>query len=281
MIDDQQENSRDAAAQKRSFELAWSKFKAIEQGIDDSVDAVFGRSLEMRSIAAKVILSLGWVVVEDFREIYVLAEMCLGVGAMKLLRGLYERSVTASYLSLHPEAAQAFLDYSHVQRRKFHRHAELILDLSDRFPREKVEELERNYERVKGQFEETLCEQCGTKRIRFSWSSLDLASMAHHAEDGLREHYLHCYYMPTLQAHATTSSILARVKTTSDGKFLPHKSQYSHAETALVYGHLLLIYALRTQNAYFKLGLDSMIQARLEEWYTMLSELKSASSLGV
>ena len=162
MIGDQQKNRRDAAAQKQSFEVALSKFKAIKQAIDQSVEAVFGRSLEMRSMADKVILSLGWVVVEDFREIYVLAEMCLGVGAMKLLRGLYERSVTASYLSLHAEEAQDFLDYWHIQHRKLRRHAESLADLSELFPTEKAEELERNYERVKGQFTQTLCKQCGT-----------------------------------------------------------------------------------------------------------------------
>ena len=69
---------------------------------------------------------------------------------------------------------------------------------------------------------------------------------------------------------------------TSDGKLLLfHKPQYSQAEIALVYGHLLLIYAFRTQNTYFQLGLDNMVQARLDEWYTILEDLKSAKSLGV
>ena len=65
------------------------------------------------------------------------------------------------------------------------------------------------------------------------------------------------------------------MKTLSDGKLLLfHKSQYPQAETALVYGQLLLIYALRTQNAHFEHGLEGMIEDRLEEWRSMIEELQ-------
>ena len=201
---------------------------------------------------------------------------------MKLLRSQYERVVTASYLSLHPDAAQDFLDYFPVQHRKLRKHLAGVVDLAALLPTEKAEDLDREYERVRGKFEETVCETCGTKRMRFSWSPLDLASMAHHAEEGLRDRYAYCYYLPTLQAHATMSAMLERVEVTSDRTLrLFSRRQYSQAETALVYGQLLLIYALRTQNTYFKLGLDSMIRTRLNQWNTMLKQLHDAAgSLG-
>ena len=137
-LDHPSEDVANVAAQKRSFELACSKFESLKGVMDQSVDAVFGRSLELRSIADKVILSLGWAIVEDFREIAALAELGLGVGAMKLLRGQYERVVTGSYLSLHPDVSQDFLDYWHVHHHKLREHAKPILDLHELVPSEKA-----------------------------------------------------------------------------------------------------------------------------------------------
>ncbi len=130
---------QDDARQKRSFDLAWSKFQTSKGVMDQSVDAVFRARLPMRSAADRVVRSLGWQVVEDFREISALSEMCLGVGAMKLLRGQYERVVTASYLSLHPEEAQDFLHYFFVQHRRLRNHAARIVDVTALFPTEKAE----------------------------------------------------------------------------------------------------------------------------------------------
>ena len=45
---------------------------------------------------------------EDFRAILILAGNGNGVAALKLLRPMYERALTAQYLSAHPEKAEAF-----------------------------------------------------------------------------------------------------------------------------------------------------------------------------
>lgn len=58
-----------------------------------------------------MIFYLGRLCAEEFNEILLLAGNGYGIGAFKLLRGMYERSVTAYRLHLHPELIDDFLEY--------------------------------------------------------------------------------------------------------------------------------------------------------------------------
>lgn len=51
---------------------------------------------------------------EDFNEVLLLCGNGYGIGAEKLIRGMYERAVTLVYLHQHPEYADDFLDYHKV-----------------------------------------------------------------------------------------------------------------------------------------------------------------------
>ena len=55
-----------------------------------------------------------------------------GVGALKIVRGLYERAVAIAYLSINPEKAVDFIDFAHVEKFK------AIAAYTEAYPSEKT-----------------------------------------------------------------------------------------------------------------------------------------------
>jgi uncharacterized protein DUF5677 len=74
--------------------------------------------IKISTTADKVIFYLIRTCYEDFMEIFLLCGNGYGIGAMKLLRGMYERAVTAEYLHKYPDKASDFLDFLWIQQYK-------------------------------------------------------------------------------------------------------------------------------------------------------------------
>ena len=105
------------------------------------------------------------------------AGMDMGLQALKLLRGFYEKAVTLEYLNNHPEELDAFFDYRYVSDRKLFRSVAEVFG-PNVLPTEQQEEVERNYDPVKDQYMVTDCAKCGTQRPNFSWTKLTFPAMA-------------------------------------------------------------------------------------------------------
>lgn len=67
------------------------------------------------SLAHKIVFALANVCMEESWEILLLASNEYLNGATKMLRGLYERALTLTYISHNPEKAQRFIDYGTIQ----------------------------------------------------------------------------------------------------------------------------------------------------------------------
>lgn len=226
---------------------------------------VFIRQVETTEPAERVVLGLGRLSVEDFMEILLLCGNGYGVGGMKLLRGLYEKAVTLGYIAKNPEKAEQFLDYHNVHQGKLLNHAKQVFPMGKYLSASQIDEIQSAYRRTKDKYQEVLCEKCGTTRTSFSWSELDLLSMAREA--GLHKLYLQCYYDPTLQAHTTVSSLIARLRLGDNGQVsFDEGAQHEKADLALVSAHNVILYVLDTENRYFKMGLESEIQDRFEDF---------------
>src|SRR5437016_14045525 len=76
----------------------------FEQQVDSEVNTILF-----------LLFSASW---REFEEILVLALNGYGSGAMKLLRALYERTVTTQYLMRFPDKVRTFSDFSHVHWHK-------------------------------------------------------------------------------------------------------------------------------------------------------------------
>lgn len=83
-----------------------------------ALEIAFLRELSSDNAADPVIFNLGRRCMDDFWDITLLCANGRGHGALALLRGMFERAVTAAYIHQHPESADDFVDYHLVQRHK-------------------------------------------------------------------------------------------------------------------------------------------------------------------
>jgi hypothetical protein len=71
------------------------QIRSIE-GLPDSHPAVI--AIEDKWLADRVVFYLGRVAADDFSELLILSGNGYGIGALKVLRGMYERVVTAAFI---------------------------------------------------------------------------------------------------------------------------------------------------------------------------------------
>ena len=193
-----------------------ARLSAVD-GLMRLAERVFLRTLTTDKPAFRVGFFLGRICVEDFNEILVLAANGYGVGALKILRGMYERAVTSAYLFENPEEADRFLDYHKVHKYRAYNHARHLREFAPRLAPGEIQKVKDDYEAVKAFYSEEICKPCNKTRVMGSWTKLDTASMALKAGKGYADLYYNAFYRPTLEVHTTVSSIQSRLTTTTDG----------------------------------------------------------------
>ena len=238
------------------------------QKLTSTLTKIFYRNAVLNSPADRVVFHLGRVCVEDFNELFLLCGNGYGIGGLKILRGLYERTVTLGYIADNPEQADPFLEYHHIQKGKMIIHAEKIFDLENDIGAEEVKIAKENYEYFKSKFQETACNKCKTKRTMFSWYKLDTGSMA--KKVGLDGLYFPGFVYPTLHTHATPTSLMARMSAGKNEKVaFDGGAQHDWADKSMITGHNIMIFLLMIQNSYFKLDIDSEIDNRKKDFEEM------------
>jgi hypothetical protein len=83
-----------------------------ELSVDDPAVVAF----ENKMTADRVIFYLGRMAIDDFGEILTLAGNGRGFGAYKIVRGMYERVVTALYMEKNPAEARPFAESSAISK---------------------------------------------------------------------------------------------------------------------------------------------------------------------
>ncbi len=239
----------------------WPRLKAL-------LDKAVVREFESDKREDRVVYGLGRVAAEDFMELLLLAANGYGQGAIKILRSGYELTVTCGYLSRHPELVETFLEFHHVSVRKGLNHFRGIgVDPNTFLPAERIAAIEAEFARVRPQFTDVVCEECGEegeKRVRPSWSKLDMASMTR--EIGIGNAYPMMYFWPTMLIHATTFRLLSRFTETAEGVEFQSGPQPREADAALAGGVLMLAMIVDVQDRHFGLGLGPELEALLTEY---------------
>lgn len=194
--------------------------------------------MPIKSVADDVMFLLGRAAFEDYCELWVLAGNGYGIGAFKILRGLYEKVVTLGYLMKHQSEIQRFVDYEIVQRRRLMNRVRQDPHLRSRFPEEEYKKIEDAYQLVKDQF-------LDASGRSLSWTPLDTFSMAMQAGYDLDSISVSAYVLPNLKVHATVSDLAERKAPQGDGTFkFNNEPQEQYADSALVTGTHILIAAL-------------------------------------
>jgi len=180
---------------------------------------------------------------DDFEEILVLDTNGYGFGSLSLLRGMYERVVTAFHLHENPGDTDAFTDYHWVQRRKL---ARAIGDSIEKpLSPELLAQLEHNYDTVKTKYEVKLCSKCGAKGVNFRWHKLGVVDMAKGtAVQAIRDLLVRAYYIPLEHAHSTAGSLLFQVEEKNGALAIKQEQDSLWADHAVAVAQLLVLLAI-------------------------------------
>ena len=230
-------------------------------------DQMFTGKFQPTHHADYIIFGLGRACVEDFEQILNLCGNGFGIGAMQMVRGMYERQVTAAFLSKHPNEVDRFTAYNAVHMNKTVNQLKQVYvnepDILNRIiSEEERAKVADNYNAIKKDFLKIKCEKCGGMEPMFSWHKYDIPTMALKGEQpALKDFMYFQYFRPLLFAHSTFKSVEARVVFKDDGSFsFESEGQRKYIKEALVYGHHLLLHVFDLQNKHFKLGLDQDIE---------------------
>lgn len=243
----------------RRHDLFMQRFSNLRQ----TFEAAFARKFSCAEPVDRLVFSLGRLCVEDFMEILVLSGNGYGIGALKILRGMYEEAITALYLHAAPEEADNFLDYYWIAQHKL---ARAVIDTfgEEALPKDKLEETRSMYAQLKDKFMVTACGKCDTKQLNHTWSKLNFVAMAKVAGT-LGKFIVPAYYLPLQHTHATVRSIFARLEEVEDGIVFVGNAQRKEADDALRLGHLVTLNALSLQREHFKL---ESLQPNLDMCYS-------------
>jgi hypothetical protein len=140
--------------------VRWPRLSAQNPGFIDalpSLASVLGQ-LFCRTVAVSpadlAIHGLGRICIEDFIEILFLSEHDFSIGALKLLRGLFERAVTAEVIASDASDSDLFVDYYAVSSFKGKQRAAGVY--KGRWP--STERAAEEYEKIKTKYKADPCE---------------------------------------------------------------------------------------------------------------------------
>lgn len=234
---------------------------------------IIARQAEGQMPVDRVLMTLGWICAHTFEEILVLCGNGLGIGGLKLLRGLFENAVTMQYLSAFPEEVQKFFDYNAIHTGKYFSHTEKDFDLKNTIAAEQIEEIKKAKKEAEVRFKEPICETCGTTNTQMSWFAGGLLSMAQRArkklglkkDEGLDGLYGMCYFMPTMHTHTTFFTFPQWIEFSDEGMEWKVDAERDHVDHALGGAHVVMMHVLKTHNDYYKLELDEELGERQED----------------
>jgi hypothetical protein len=208
-------------------------------------------------------------------EILLLCGNGYGIGAQKLVRGMYERAVTARYLFKHPSEIDDYLAFHRVTDYKF-----LIAIQSSMgdgvLSQEQAEKIKRDFEAVKTRFMVPDCKKCKTARLNHTWSRADVVSMARESED-LWRLIVPAYYLPTREFHSTMGAIFSRLDpkaaASNEGLIFDGAAQRDRADQAIVTAHTILLNVLDLQKECFHIQeLEPLLQTCFEDFRAILND---------
>jgi hypothetical protein len=247
------------------FDRRHPQWREVLNRLVHAIDMSFTRIQVMDTPIDKIAYFYGRLIVEDFMEIFLVAANGYGIAAMKLLRSMYEHTVTLRYLHDYPDEVEDFIDYDAVQQFKL---MQPIFETfgTDALPAETIAEVQRKYEEVKEKFMITDCKKCGTKRVNHSWNKLHFAAMAKKTGP-IGSLIVPGYFIPLRHAHSTFKAITDRLERREDRLGFQPESQPKAADEALMAAHNCVLVALDVQKERFNIeGLDATLEICVRDW---------------
>lgn len=191
-----------------------------------------------------------------------------GIGAMKIVRGMFETSILAEYLRRNPNEVSDYVDFGAVLA--WRRHT-LMGEKRSNLTSEQVKQLEDEYDSVQSRF-------TTNGKVRYNWTTKKLWKMAE--ELGRSESYDLVYGLACSLHHANFEGLMGyhQIK---DGKLeMTGPPSFAWTGAALVAAHENLLRALETLNDCCKLGFDARVETASEEFKNLLqNKMKSVEDI--
>jgi hypothetical protein len=247
-----------------AFAERLQRFLERFENLRRALDAAFIRSLKDAGALESMLFFTSRHAADDFMEILLVCGNGEAPAGQKLLRSFYERVVTIAYLHKNEEEFPKYFNYFHVTQKKV-MDSERALYGDDRYPPEKVAEIEAEYFRVKDDYKTREC-RCGRREMGPSWSKAPFHVMA--KETGLDRYYHIAYTKPLLQAHASTKGTLARLEGEPGGPIgWGERVDRREADEVLTTAHALVLHLLEYQVQRFKVdGLEPLVEQAAQDW---------------
>jgi hypothetical protein len=158
-------------------------------------------AFEDKISAERIVFFLGRIAVDDFGEIMILAGNGYGFGAHKIVRGMYERVVTAMYIAKYPSEARRFAMQSAIDKFKlWERTVTAFPDLLQRKTEEEIQGLRAAATEARQKLREPTCSKCKQPLPDQPWTRKGLDAMAREVDLGLYKLYGQLYLEGTAQS---------------------------------------------------------------------------------
>jgi len=255
------------------------RFLELHPHLSDIMNQAFLRTLTESDPIEKFAFGYGRLCCEDFQEAFLLCANGYGLGALKLLRTLYEHAVTLRYLHENSEELTRFYDYAYISEHK------ALKPILDTFGRQAFEnssisetEVESNFQRVRENFLITDCKARGTKRLNHTWNKLSFVDMAKRT-GRLGTLIVPAYYVPLSHAHSSLASLTSRlVLLDGGGMTFNSAAQRREADTVLCVAHNIIVDVLEVQNERFpNAGLAEKIKSCVQDFVDIWKGRKPGS----
>jgi len=249
-----------------SFSARHPLWEEMMANLVKALDIAFTRVQTTDSNSDRFVYFFGRVISEDFMEITLISQHGYGVAASKLVRSMYEFTVTLEYLHKHPEEADTFMNYHLVQKDK------LLSRIIEIFGENIIDakttaEVRKKAADIKGDFMIPVCDHPGAKtRLNHTWNKLDFVSMAKTTGE-LGDLIIPGYYLPLRHAHPTFGGFVERLEIVNGTMSLKSESQTEIADSSLMTAHNCILFMLTVQKDHFELGaLEEALQICLRDF---------------
>ncbi len=259
-----------------AFATRHAEFTRRFENIGKAIHTAFQRTHQTSSPMERTVYFLGRLAVEEFMEILLLCANGYGIGAQKLVRGMYERAVTARYLYKYPDEVENYLAFHRVTDHKFLMAIQSSMG-DDIFSPEQAANIERDFEAVRARFTIPDCKTCKTTRLNHTWSRMDIVSMARISDESLWRLIVPAYYLPTREAHSTLGAIFSRLDpdaaAAGEGLIFDGAAQRDRADQSLITAHNILLNVLDLEKDCFHIQeLEPLLQTCFEDFMAILKE---------
>ena len=262
----------------RKFDERHPLWQEIMPNLEHALNIAFTRVQIMDGSEDKFVYFFGRVCLEDFMEILLVSYHGYGVAASKLLRSMYEHTVTLRYLHEHPAEIRSFIDYYLIQNDKLI--SRLIETFGDNIlPADVISEARRKAAKVKQDFMVPVCDHPSAKmRLNHTWSKLDFVATAKKT-GALGQLIIPGYYMPLRHAHASFAGLTERLEIVDGRMGLKTDAQPDVVDRSLITAHNCILNALEVQKEHFKVhGLEEAMRVCFQDFVRVWSCESGAAS---